>query len=177
MWDGRAWSSLGSGVDNMVNALLVDEFGTLYVGGIFATAGGIAANGIAAWGQSGWAALDPSPDDSVYALAQDLSGSIIVGGSFLAVGYQSATYVARWTPSAIESLEPDAPRTESQAYAISSDENCVDNAPAWVNWPGLAGSQYLSWGKSWQQWPNGGTGGFVCVRQPVFITSGTWGTR
>ena len=38
-WDGTSWSTLGSGMDNTVNALVVSG-GDLYPGGYFGTAGG-----------------------------------------------------------------------------------------------------------------------------------------
>jgi len=47
-WDGNAWSALGSGMDNDVDALAVSGT-TLYAGGDFSTAGGVAANCVAAW--------------------------------------------------------------------------------------------------------------------------------
>src|SRR5258708_33671922 len=56
-WDGTQWSALGSGMGDgflspSVSALTVFDDGTgaaLYAGGQFATAGGVAANDIAAW--------------------------------------------------------------------------------------------------------------------------------
>ena len=61
-----------------------------------------------------------------------------------------------------------------QAYVPAPGETCGQYAPAWVNWPGIANQQNQGWSSSWQQWPNGGTGGMVCVRQPYYTTSGTW---
>jgi hypothetical protein len=61
-----------------------------------------------------------------------------------------------------------------QAYVPAAGETCGQMAPAWVNWPGIANQQNQGWSASWQQWPNGGTGGMVCVRQPFYTTSGTW---
>jgi hypothetical protein len=42
-WDGSAWSALGSGVNDTVNALAVDGAGHLFVGGCFTLAGTNAA--------------------------------------------------------------------------------------------------------------------------------------
>jgi hypothetical protein len=52
-WDGTAWSSLGSGMNDWVRALTVFDDGTgpaLYAGGNFTTAGGGGAGRIAKWG-------------------------------------------------------------------------------------------------------------------------------
>jgi hypothetical protein len=64
-----------------------------------------------------------------------------------------------------------------QAYGRAVDGACVSNAPDWVNWQGIATQQFDSWSKSWQQWPNNGTGGYVCFRQPYFTTSNNWSVR
>jgi trimeric autotransporter adhesin len=48
-WDGASWSSLGSGLNNWVYALLPDEKGNLYVGGNFTTAGEKISTFIARW--------------------------------------------------------------------------------------------------------------------------------
>jgi hypothetical protein len=64
-----------------------------------------------------------------------------------------------------------------QAYGRDVNGKCVDNAPIWVNWLGIATQQYVAWGASWQQWPNNGTGGYVCQRQPYFTTAGSWSVQ
>jgi hypothetical protein len=64
-----------------------------------------------------------------------------------------------------------------QAYGRDVDGKCVDNAPIWVNWFGIADKQYVAWGASWQQWPNNGTGGYVCQRQPYFNSAGSWSVQ
>ena len=92
-------------------------------------------------------------------------------------------YVANYSDSTVSVLYgggpsaasgSDVPVAAQQAYARSQEGTCEKNAPASVNWPGIANQQYTSWGMSWQQWPNNGTGGFVCVRQPFFTTAGSW---
>ncbi len=51
-WDGKAWSPLGSGMNNSVNAMAVfeDKAGrSLYAGGEFSRAGGLSSRRIAQW--------------------------------------------------------------------------------------------------------------------------------
>src|SRR5205085_10483935 len=62
-WDGTSWSALGSGMGGAcpfkcphVTALAVSG-SRLYAGGLFTTAGGVAATNIAKWDGSGWTAL------------------------------------------------------------------------------------------------------------------------
>jgi hypothetical protein len=60
-WDGSQWSALGGGIPlsavESIWALEVFDDGSgpaLYVGGIFSSAGGNPANGLAKWDGSGW---------------------------------------------------------------------------------------------------------------------------
>ncbi len=48
VWDESTWATLGSGVDNIVLALL-EHNSEMYVGGVFSTADGIMVNRIAKW--------------------------------------------------------------------------------------------------------------------------------
>ncbi|HQR23560.1 MAG TPA: hypothetical protein PK163_02165, partial [Steroidobacteraceae bacterium] len=43
-WNGRSWSTLGSGVNGAVYALALDHSGNLYVGGSITVAGDVPAN-------------------------------------------------------------------------------------------------------------------------------------
>ncbi len=69
------------------------------------------------------------------------------------------------------------PTAAMQAYGRAENGTCTQNAPNWVNWQGIAGQQFQSWGLSWQQWPNNGAGGYVCERQPYFTTAGNWNVQ
>jgi hypothetical protein len=88
------WSSLGSGVNNVVQALAIS--GTnIYAGGRFTLAGGNAAYCVAKWNGSGWSSLGPGMNDWVLALA--VSGTnLYAGGYFSMAGGVSANRVARW---------------------------------------------------------------------------------
>jgi hypothetical protein len=90
-WDGTAWTALGSGiaggfVATAVNALLVLPDGDLLVGGDFATAGGVAAPGLARWNGTVWSAFGPGLDGPVHALAMAPDGDVLVGGEFQRAG-------------------------------------------------------------------------------------------
>jgi hypothetical protein len=102
IWDGMAWSSLphgsGNGVDGVVNALMMfddDDAGpnppALFIGGSFASGGGVTANNIVKWDGVNWSPLG-SPEGvngQVYAMEVfDVDGdgpgspTLIVGGDF-----------------------------------------------------------------------------------------------
>ncbi|MGA2747387.1 MAG: hypothetical protein ABSG59_01315 [Verrucomicrobiota bacterium] len=110
VWNGSAWSALGSGVsgstypgyNSYVSALAVSG-GILYAGGNFTNAGGVPANCIAAWNGSTWSALgsgiggpsNPGQSPSVNALAADGSAHLFVGGDFSLAGTNVSPFIAQ----------------------------------------------------------------------------------
>jgi hypothetical protein len=106
-WDGRDWSALGSGVSGRKDSFgspsvyaLVVRGSEVYVGGQFATAGGVPANGIARWNGHSWSALDEGVHTGMYdgvVRALAVSGNdIYAGGQFISAGNVSAYNIARW---------------------------------------------------------------------------------
>ncbi|MGI4869755.1 MAG: T9SS type A sorting domain-containing protein [Janthinobacterium lividum] len=116
-WDGTSWRSLGAGTDNGVSGhldggvyALAMSGSTLYVGGRFTQAGGVAANSIAQWDGTTWSSLGTGaangvsypptknsypPLNNVYALA--VRGSILyVGGEFTLAGGMPVAHLAVW---------------------------------------------------------------------------------
>ena len=91
-------------IGTIVQALVVDGDGILYVGGDFTIAGGAFANRIARWDGATWSALGSGLNDSVLALAVDGSGNLYVGGSFTTAGGIPANRIARWDGSAWTAL-------------------------------------------------------------------------
>jgi len=80
-WNGSAWASLGSGVDDHVGALTVMPNGDLMVGGAFQYAGGSWAPGVARWNGSLWAATAIGQLASeVGSLSALPNGDLLVGG-------------------------------------------------------------------------------------------------
>lgn len=107
-WDGFAWTSLGAGVSGQpmgdfiqdgVSAIARDSLGSIYVGGVFTSAGGTEARRIAVWDGQSWSSLgtgiDGSESPGVYALEHDGS-SLYVGGFFNSAGGVAASNIARW---------------------------------------------------------------------------------
>jgi hypothetical protein len=101
-WNGSSWSALGSGMsggeyETSVSALAVSG-STLYAGGSFTTAGGIAATNIAQWNGSSWSALGSGMDSSVLALVVS-GGTLFAGGYFTTAGGSAANDIAQWNGS------------------------------------------------------------------------------
>jgi PKD repeat protein len=106
MWNGSSWSTLAGGVSGKyvkggffgnVESLAVS--GTnLYVGGVFNSAGNLAANNIAVWNGSTWSALGGGVNGNVGAMT--LNGTnLYVGGGFTSAGVVSANDIAIWNGS------------------------------------------------------------------------------
>ena len=113
-WNGSTWSSLGTGLNNVVSALAVFDDGSgggpaLYAGGYFTSAGGLAVNNIAKWDGSEWTALGTGINDFVAALAifDDGSGggpALYAVGDFTTAGGVTAKGIAKWNGSTWSSL-------------------------------------------------------------------------
>ena len=108
-WNGTAWSALGTGtangVNNTVHALAAAGNGDVYVGGLFTTAGGVAASNVAKWNGTAWASLGTgltggAPPAAVWALAVAGNGDVFAGGNFTTAGGTGASAVARWNGTA-----------------------------------------------------------------------------
>lgn len=100
-WDGTNWSALQSGsgavfpfnIVAQVSALAVLN-GEVYAGGVFTTAGKVAATNIAKWNGNSWLPLDSGVKGGVSALA--VSGSdLFVGGGFTTAGGKVSGFMAR----------------------------------------------------------------------------------
>jgi trimeric autotransporter adhesin len=102
-WDGTAWSPLGSGMDDDVNALVGFDDGSgpaLYAGGAFDVAGGQPIRGFARWDGAGWSAVGTGAftgEINGLAVFDDGNGpALYVAGGFSSVGGVAAKNIARW---------------------------------------------------------------------------------
>ena len=115
-WDGSSWTGLGSGVSTSSNPNLTANVSALrfvgsdlYAGGIFNTAGGISANGIAKWDGTSWSALGSGTVGAVNAIEVDAGGALLLGGTFTSAGPVASPYLARADlPIQITSFTPPA---------------------------------------------------------------------
>lgn len=103
--DGN-WQALGTGCNGTVHAMAIADNGDVYVGGEFASAGGVAnTSRIARWDGTAWNALGTGCDSTVYAIAIAANGDVYAGGVFTAAGGVANTDgIARWDGSAWNAL-------------------------------------------------------------------------
>lgn len=104
--------------------------------------------------------------------------AFVPDGSTAWVTVAAENRVAVFGTGSSQPASPDpgqVPVTAAQQFAVSAgtqSKACEELSPDWVNWPALEGQRGLGWTVSYAQWPNDGSGGWVCTRQPVWRGSG-----
>jgi hypothetical protein len=109
IWDGAAWSALGTGVNGTVNALASfdadgpgPQHAALYAAGFFSLAGGTPAQHIARWDSAAWSAAGDANNEVVALSILDPDGlgplpsALHAAGWFTGVGGVNASRAARW---------------------------------------------------------------------------------
>ncbi|PWU19160.1 MAG: hypothetical protein C5B50_07290 [Verrucomicrobia bacterium] len=157
------WMGLGSGVSGNyqppVNALAVSGR-TLYAGGNFTTAGGVAANNIAQWDGTNWSALGSGMNGAVNALA--VSGSVVyAGGAFTMAGGNPANYIAQWNGSSWSALGSGMSGDGNFAttvYALALSGGTLYAGGYFTNAGGAAANAITRWdGTNWSPLGSGMT--------------------
>jgi trimeric autotransporter adhesin len=103
-WDGEAWSDVGGGISNPVDALETSASGdVLYAGGFFPLAGGVQVNNIGQWNGTSWSALDEGVNQAVTTLLATEVGHpgleepvLYLGGHFSVVNGISVDGLVAW---------------------------------------------------------------------------------
>lgn len=84
VWDGEEWSTLGSGFDGIVRALVALPSGELVAGGQFTTADGQPAPALARWTGEAWTAMQAGlAARYIWTLAARPNGEVFAAGAFV----------------------------------------------------------------------------------------------
>jgi hypothetical protein len=170
-WDGTNWWPLGSGVDWIVNALVVDNYDYLYVGGGFTNAGGVYSRGLAEWVGGSWYNLGnvEGANGAVYALAFDGSSKIYAGGSFFSAGGAAATNIAYFNNSDLSwhSLDPGF---NAKVNTVAYGNGMLYAGGSFTKAGNLTVNHVAQWdGTSWSAMGGGITGGSVVIVNSIFV--------
>ena len=156
-WNGSAWLPLGSGmtagiVRPYIQALAVLPNGDLVAAGLFVTAGGAPANGIARWNGSTWSPLGSGIGGpafvSVSALAVLPNGDLVAGGSFTSAGGVSTNRIARWDGSTWSPLGSGMDDTVAALVVLPNGDLVAGGA--FTTAGGVSANRIARWdGTSW----------------------------
>ncbi len=97
-WDGSAWSTLGSGFNGDVLALLRMPNGDIIAGGSFTQAGSVAVNRVARWNGTTWSALGGGSSGSVHTLGLLPDGTLVGPMIFSGSGGFARWNGTAWVP-------------------------------------------------------------------------------
>ena len=109
-WDGTAWSPLGQGVGTSLNDVVYAIAGNntcadcddVWVGGTFATAGGLTVNNVAYYNGTVWFAMGSGVNGTVNDISLDDENNIFIGGNFPVTDGKNIAYwnktTSTWAP-------------------------------------------------------------------------------
>lgn len=144
-WDGRSWSDIGSGLDNLVASLADDGRGNVYACGSFKAVGDLVARRLARWSGNGWSALDSGLDSTVNALAFDDAGNLYAGGIFGRAAGVQANRIAMWDGWRWSALGSG---TDGSVRALLADGDSVFVGGNFVTAGGAPSSNLAIWRRS-----------------------------
>lgn len=162
-WDGTAWHTLGTGVNNSVHALAWTD-GSLYAGGSFSNAGGLNVSYIARWSGTAWHSVGAGFNSTVLALAAS-DTYLYAGGNFSSLDDTSSVRydsVARW--DGVNWTPLGAGLTEggsiTRAYALAVSGNDLYAGGHFTKAGSVTVNHLARWdGSSWSDVGGGVTGG------------------
>jgi hypothetical protein len=168
-WDGSAWYALGTSTANGLGSnsyvyALAAVGSDVYVGGVFDSAAGVAAQNIAHWDGTAWHALGTGSGlnltSSVLAIAFD--GTTLYAGGFIntADGVE-VRGIARWDGSTWTSVGPAAtPGVNSHIRALHLDGTRLYAVGSFSTAGGTIADNVAVWNSSnWSALPTGATNG------------------
>ena len=148
---GGVWQALGTGANDDVETLAIGPDGSIYAGGLFSLAGGVANTlRVAKWNGTAWSALTTGTNGEVRALAFAPNGDLYVGGVFtLAGGVANTVRIAKWNGSAWSALSVGVNATVLALVVASNGDLYVGGA--FTNADGIANADYIAkWnGAAW----------------------------
>jgi hypothetical protein len=117
-WDGTNFTALSGGtaiVDGNCRAAIIDDAGSLVVGGTFTTGGGSGGNYIIKYTLAAtspaWTAYDSEPNNNVLAIGKATAGGFVIAGAFTTIGGDTRNYVSYYNSAAWFSMDSGVNQT------------------------------------------------------------------
>jgi len=155
-WDGAEWSALNTGRQNGMGLPLglvgaFDVFNdSLYVGGLFAGAGGRVMNRIARWDGNVWSALGQGiigPAAHRVRAITHMGNDLYVGGTFTNAGGVIASNIARWDGAQWHALGSGV---NSNVHAMADFAGGLLVGGAFTRAGGVTANRLAQWnGETW----------------------------
>ncbi|MEP7170871.1 MAG: hypothetical protein ABI855_15995, partial [Bacteroidota bacterium] len=151
-WTGSAWAAVGSGANKGVFGIpgyrvrAMKTFGgMLYVGGTFATAGGVTVNNIAKWDGTSWSAIGAGTNGDVNAFAV-YNGDLYIGGDFTTANGVTVNHVAKISGNTFTALGGG---TDGIVNGMSAFQNSLYVTGTFNNSGGVGTLNISRWDGSW----------------------------
>jgi len=146
-WNGVAWTGIGGGVDNAVDALLVLPNGELIVAGWFTSAGGVPASRVARWTGSAWVPLGVGCNSGVRSLLLASNGDVVAGGAFVLAGGVTANGIARWNGTSWSAMGGGF---DGDVYALTESDDGIVAGGSFLHADGFLAPHVARWnGAAW----------------------------
>ncbi|HYN87039.1 MAG TPA: FG-GAP-like repeat-containing protein [Ardenticatenaceae bacterium] len=144
-WDSRFDEQ---GMNWHVYALLDDQDGNVYAGGLFTEAGGVPVNKVARWNGRRWHPVGDNlsiQDSRVEALTLDVDDTLYVGGVFAIQSERGGYHVGKWNGSAWEGLSGGSPDPAGAVDVLLADGQTIYIGGAFRTVDGVGVGNLVAW--------------------------------
>lgn len=152
------WMPVSAGTNGTIQAVVVSDSGTLYLGGTFTMAGNTPVSNLASFDPvNGWSSFGTGTNGSVHALAIGPDGHVYVGGEFTEINGQAVSNIAFWNGSSWSGMNGGTNGPVAKIGIGGSGEIFVGGAFEFAG--GIAVNNVAMWdGASWVALTDPGTG-------------------